>query len=406
MDAGLTGSASAFLSTASYEDFVAFFRYLGEDVSALDGVQCAEHVGSAFHLLPTLADRALRKWTDGSAFPGRPAEKFNVERFKRRDDLPGVAGLDESDSSGGTSVASERPLTPVPNRQPSPAYDGGGGSPARRDQPLGEEDQLRENVRRLEQQVRELADPRKQFEQAQRFMLEPAMQQILRGKLSEVQIQRMRAYRIEGPVIDKLIKLDVLPPGWKENKIFGKAAFRPDLPRAQQLPMSEMDRAILEGEVAFPENFPERERHYSWIKQAEHKLLKPAQKKAITAANDSIQNSLGELRYLLFMCAALADESIDAEERCTIALQFAALQSRFIFDEIAQCEQRKMQVATLNLTDGTAIPFHSEREGVDVLDEERREEIDTTNASVAAVAQVRKHWNTLGGAVAHHHGAG
>ena len=46
-----------------------------------------DRVGSAFRLLPALADRALRKWTDGSAFPGRPAEKFNVERFKRRDDL-------------------------------------------------------------------------------------------------------------------------------------------------------------------------------------------------------------------------------------------------------------------------------------------------------------------------------
>ena len=62
MDAGLTGSASAFLSTASYEDFVAFFRYLGEDVSALDGVQCAEHVGSAFRnnfVLKIIAEKIL-----------------------------------------------------------------------------------------------------------------------------------------------------------------------------------------------------------------------------------------------------------------------------------------------------------------------------------------------------------
>jgi hypothetical protein len=82
----------------------------------------------------------------------------------------------------------------------------------------------------------------------------------------------MRAYRIEGPVIDKLIKLDVLPPGWKENKIFGKAAFQPDLPRAQQLPMSEMDRAILEGEVAFNSPPPCLGRVGGWLAGCEIQL--------------------------------------------------------------------------------------------------------------------------------------
>ena len=45
--------------------------------------------------------------------------------------------------------------------------------------------------------IEDLRDPRKRFEEMQRFALEPAMQAIIQGKLTAVQLQRMRAYRID-----------------------------------------------------------------------------------------------------------------------------------------------------------------------------------------------------------------
>ena len=50
-------------------------------------------------------------------------------------------------------------------------------------------------------EIADLRDPRKRFEEMQRFALEPAMQAIIQGKLTAVQLQRMRAYRIDDSCI-------------------------------------------------------------------------------------------------------------------------------------------------------------------------------------------------------------
>ena len=105
-----------------------------------------------------------------------------------------------------------------------------------------------------------------------------------------------------------------------------------------------------------PRNFPERARDYSHISDTEWKLLASDKQKAVHRANDSIQSALGELKDLVFICAALADDSLDPQDRCDIALHFAAIQSIFIFDEIAKCELRKMEIASVSLTGGKKVP--------------------------------------------------
>jgi hypothetical protein len=74
---------------------------------------------------------------------------------------------------------------------------------------------LAEANRRQQAELNELRDPRRRMEELQRLVIEPAMQEILKGKLSAVEIQRMRAYRIDDAVVDKLLELRILPPGWK-----------------------------------------------------------------------------------------------------------------------------------------------------------------------------------------------
>ena len=115
----------------------------------------------------------------------------------------------------------------------------------------------------------------------------------------------MRAYCIDEAVVDKLVELRILPPGWKTNDLFGRVAFREDLPKAQQLPMSAIDRAVLQGETPAPKIFPERSRDYSRVGDTEWTLLPKSSHEAINKANDSIQTSFAELKDLLFMCAAL-----------------------------------------------------------------------------------------------------
>ena len=245
--------------------------------------------------------------------------------------------------------------------------------------------------------IADLRDPRKRFEEMQRFALEPAMQAIIQGKLTAVQLQRMRAYRIDDSCISKLIDMEVLPDGWKSNDIFGAAALREHLPKPQRLPMSDLDRAVLLGECPYPENFPERARDYSHISDTEWKLLASDKQKAVHKANDSIQSALGELKDLVFICAALADDSLDPQDRCDIALRFAAIQSRFIFDEIAKCELRKMEIASVSLTGGKKVPVRKEDKGPDILGQDQRDAIDLANQTVHDVATVRKDWATIAG---------
>ena len=103
-----------------------------------------------------------------------------------------------------------------------------------------------------------------------------------------------------------------------------------------------------------------------------------------------IQSALGELKDLVFICAALADDSLDPQDRCDIALHFAAIQSIFIFDEIAKCELRKMEIASVSLTGGKKVPVRKEDKGPDVLGQDQRDAIDLANQTVHDVATVRK----------------
>ena len=56
-----------------------------------------------------------------------------------------------------------------------------------------ENNHLAEANRQQQAEIEELRDPRRRMEELQRLVIEPAMQEILKGKLSAVEIQRMRA---------------------------------------------------------------------------------------------------------------------------------------------------------------------------------------------------------------------
>ena len=60
----------------------------------------------------------------------------------------------------------------------------------------------------------------------------------------------------------------------------GLTAFRRHLPKEQQLPMSPLQRQLLEGEVAYPEGWPERGEDYSHINATEWRMLQASQQQA------------------------------------------------------------------------------------------------------------------------------
>jgi hypothetical protein len=127
------------------------------------------------------------------------------------------------------------------------------------------------------------------FSELQRMALEPAFQAIVGGKLSAAQIRRLRSYKLTESTIDTLVEKGVLPEGWPDPaRYFGAAAFRRHLPKEQQLPMSPLQRQLLEGEVAYPEGWPERGEDYSHINATEWRMLQASQQQAVHAANDRI----------------------------------------------------------------------------------------------------------------------
>eukprot|EP01047_Picozoa_sp_COSAG01_P076032 COSAG01_NODE_13221_length_1617_cov_6.995389_2_plen_261_part_00 len=236
---------------------------------------------------------------------------------------------------------------------------------------------LRGRVEEQYDTIGRLADPDQRFAELQRMALEPSFQAIIGGKLTAAQIRRLRAYKLTDTTIAKLVSSGILPEGWPDpGRFFGPAAFRKHLPKAQQLPMEKLQRQLLEGEVAYPENWPERGEDYSRIQPTEWQMLEESERTRVHAANDRIQSSLGELKDLLFMAAALADSDAcpDPEERIDTALQFARIQAQFIFDDIAQAERVKMDVATTNLSGGINIGA-ADATAPDVLGNAQRERI-------------------------------
>jgi hypothetical protein len=160
--------------------------------------------------------------------------------------------------------------------------------------------------------------------------------------------------------------------------------------------MEKLQRQLLEGEVAYPENWPERGEDYSRIQPTEWQMLEESERTQVHAANDRIQSSLGELKDLLFMAAALADSDAcpDPEEQIDTALQFARIQAQFIFDDIAQAERVKMDVATTNLSGGINIGA-ADATAPDVLGDAQRERISAATDAASADASARKDWQTV-----------
>ena len=246
--------------------------------------------------------------------------------------------------------------------------------------------------------IGELSDPTRQFEFMQQAALEPAFQAIIGNRLTAEQIRRMRAYKLSDEVMASLVRHGVLPDGWPDpKKIFGPAAFRRHLPREQQLPMSKLQRELLESEVLYPEGWPERKTDYSRVDEAEYALLSAAHKQKILGANDRIQTALGELKDLLYLSAVLADDDVSATQRCETALQFAKVQSQFIFDDIAQAEKVKNEVCSTSLSGGSSVRRDDQNRGPDVLGDDDRERIRKAAAGVQSVSKVRASFQDIQG---------
>ena len=246
--------------------------------------------------------------------------------------------------------------------------------------------------------IGELSDPTRQFEFMQQAALEPAFQAIIGNRLTAEQIRRMRAYKLSDEVMASLVRHGVLPDGWPDpKKIFGPAAFRRHLPREQQLPMSKLQRELLESEVLYPEGWPERKTDYSRVDEAEYALLSAAHKQKILGANDRIQTALGELKDLLYLSAVLADDDVSATQRCETALQFAKVQSQFIFDDIAQAEKVKNEVCSTSLSGGSSVRRDDQNRGPDVLGDDDRERIRKAAAAVQSVSKVRASFQDVQG---------
>jgi hypothetical protein len=82
-------------------------------------------------------------------------------------------------------------------------------------------------------------------------------------------------------------------------------------------------------------------------------------------------------------------------ERIDTTLQFARIQAQFIFDDIAQAERVKMDVATTNLSGGINIGA-ADATAPDVLGDAQRERISAATDAASAAASARKDWQTVG----------
>ena len=278
------------------------------------------------------------------------------------------------------------------------------------------ETSMRENesqrvlVRELQADVEDLKDPRKQFERAQQISMDPAWRAtagIGKNKLSAAQINRLQSYKLSEEVIVQLVEDGILPPFFPDaSQYMGTGAFRKHLPKEQQLPMGKLQRELLKQEIADPENWPERDgvdggTDYSWIAPAEWMGLSEAQKNQVRGCNDRIQSAFGELKHVVYPAAVLADKSVPAEERCTIAREFYRVQCLLLFDDIAAAEKSKLGIAKLNLNGGIPVQSTDGWQGPQLLgpaDSDERKEIELSNSLLADASKARKNaaeWVTV-----------
>eukprot|EP01047_Picozoa_sp_COSAG01_P071593 COSAG01_NODE_11154_length_1994_cov_3.166755_1_plen_68_part_00 len=62
--------------------------------------------------------------------------------------------------------------------------------------------------------------------------------------------------------------------------------------------VGQLQRQLLEGEVAYPEGWPERGEDYSHINPTEWRMLQASQQQSVHAANDRITSQKLTLRTL------------------------------------------------------------------------------------------------------------
>jgi hypothetical protein len=284
------------------------------DLQSAAGSSAGSRAGSEFELLGLGASAATLH--HGGAEPGGGAPAIleargllaagdsHEERHRRLERQNAIDGEDSVSDAGFGSADDLEPEGGAGDSEPE--GDDAGGAACGGLSPLPDQvtaahmleqlqqlradmDGMRGTIREQEATIEKLADPEMRFSELQRMALEPAFQAIVGGKLSAAQIRRLRSYKLTESTIDTLVEKGVLPEGWPDPaRYFGAAAFHWHLPKEQQLPMSPLQWQLLEGEVAYPEGWPERGEDYSHINATEWRMLQASQQQAVHAANDHI----------------------------------------------------------------------------------------------------------------------
>ena len=145
------------------------------------------------------------------------------------------------------------------------------------------------------------------------------MRAILSGRLSEQDIRRIRAYRISPDAMEKLVEHDIVPAGYPDpNVLFSDGAYRLDGPADMQLPMSTLQRDLVEQHLAVHEDWPERATHYSRVDWDEFQVRCVVQRMRM---QDAVQDAVWMQRVRMQNAVQCAVRRVGAMPRVQRAMR-------------------------------------------------------------------------------------
>jgi hypothetical protein len=409
-----------------------FLLRLGIDGRGLDPDRLCDIAVEALRLRPRLVESAWLRGQAGAPVPARSGRPWDAEKFFERQDVaqpswpsgangPSAAGGSQSsvasygdagglDGTGSShtdqSAGSRSAGSGSSSGSSAQSYVGGdatplphGGSQVRADfeQQLADLARAQHRLAEDNRELRRQLDPEARFDFMAQAIVEPSMRAILSGRLSEQDIRRIRAYRISPDAMEKLVEHDIVPAGYPDpNVLFSDGAYRLDGPADMQLPMSTLQRDLVEQHLAVHEDWPERATHYSRVDWDEFQQYEKKDKDSIERENDKVQASMWELKNLVYMGYTLVDESRDAETRVGDVLRFLAVQTRLLFDDIAHAEAAKQVINDSYVGGGLKMQRRTsaanKQVGPDVTSSDRRAKLAQSVATTAAITSAKSTW--------------